>query len=102
VPLSTLRFGSKKWTPKDRALAVALTIHEDGLCSGCGQPRDRSWNEDMAGEYKAHRVICQGCMEAHLEQDAHGPRKPAEAIFVRDRTPEGYEPDPRMMPRFVD
>ena len=100
VPLSTLRYGSKKWTRKDRMLAVALTIHEDGLCNGCGQPRDRSWNEDMEGEYKAHRVLCQGCQAAHLEQDAHGPKKPAESIFVRDLSESGYEPDPRMMPQF--
>jgi len=83
-------------------LAVALTIHEDGLCSGCGHPRDRSWNEDMEGEYKAHRVLCQGCMAVHLEQDAHGARKPAEAIFVRDLSDPSYVPDPRMMPSFDD
>lgn len=81
-------------------MAIALTIHEDGLCSGCGQPRERSWNEDMEGEYKAFRVTCQGCQTAALEQDAHGHARPAESIFVRDRTPDGYDPDPRMMPRF--
>lgn len=53
----------------------------------------------MEGEYKAHRVLCQGCMAAHLEQDTHGPRKPAETIFVTDQSPDGYEPDARMMPR---
>jgi hypothetical protein len=100
VPLSTLRTGRKRWSVKDRMLALALTIHEDGLCPGCGQPRDRSWNEDMEGEFKVFRATCQGCQALHLEQDGHGARRPAETLFVRDRTPAGYSPDPRMMPKF--
>lgn len=100
VPHSTIRFGRnpRKWTTKDRLLAIALTIHEDGLCSGCGQPVDRSWNEDMAGEYKAHRRLCQGCQAAHLEQDRNGPLKAAEHLWVSDDSAPGFVPDPRLMP----
>ena len=51
----------------------------------------------MEGEYDAHRVVCQGCAELALEVDGN-PRKAAEAIWVTDGTPDGYEPDPRMFP----
>lgn len=83
---------------KDRLLAMALTAYEDAICPSCGQPRDRSWNEDMEGFYEAHRVTCQGCLALHLERDGQ-PVKPAEHLFVRDTSPDGYEPDPRMAPR---
>jgi len=101
IPHSTLRSGSKptRWTVKDRLLALALTVHEDGLCRGCGHPKDRSWNEDMEGEYQAHRVLCQACQAMHLATDGH-PLSPAETAFVLDITPDGYDPDPRMAPRF--
>lgn len=69
--------------------------HEDGLCSACGQPRDRSWNEDMDGYYTAHRATCQGCLTAHMEQEGQ-PRRPAETVWVTDDSPAGYVPDPRM------
>lgn len=103
IPHSTLRRGPTRkyrhrWTPTDRILALALTTHEDGLCGGCGQPRDRSWNADMEGEYETHRVMCQGCQALHLENDAR-PRGAAETVWVTDETPDGYEPDPRMFPK---
>lgn len=75
---------------------MALTVYEDGLCSGCGQPRDRSWNADMEGEYVAHRATCQGCATAHQAKDAR-PLATAETLWVVDDTPAGYEPDPRQM-----
>lgn len=96
VPHGTLRFGRKKWTPVDRVLALALTEYEDGLCSGCGHPRDRAWNEDMEGWYTAHRATCQSCQAASLEQDRNGARKAAETIYVTDDSPDGFAPDPRM------
>lgn len=34
MPLSKLRM----WSPHDYTLAVALQMHEDDLCSGCGHP----------------------------------------------------------------
>lgn len=100
VPHSTLRRGRKPrkgWTAKDRLLALALTAHEDGLCRSCGQPRDRSWNGDMEGYYKAHRATCQGCQAAHLNVDEHGALRPSQVVYVTDEAPDGYVPDPRQM-----
>ncbi len=52
----------------------------------------------MEGQYEAHRVLCQGCSAVHLADDV-SPRKAAETVYVMDRSPDGYVPDPRMMPR---
>lgn len=100
MPHGTIRFGRKpsKWSAKDRALALALTVHEDGLCGHCGQPRDRSWNEDMDGYYTVHRAVCLGCQALHMETDGR-PRRAAESIYVTDDSPDGYVPDPRMAPK---
>lgn len=73
-----------------------MTIHEDGICKGCGQPRDRSWNGDMEGEYVAHRATCLGCEAAHLAKEAR-PLGAAEVLFVTDEAPPDKQPDPRMM-----
>ena len=101
VPHSTIRRGRnpRKWTQTDRTLALALTVHEDGLHS-CGHPRDRAWNEDMEGWYTPHRVVCQACRAAALDMDARGKLQAGESTFVTDDTPAGFEPDPRMMPTF--
>jgi len=75
---------------------MALTAYEDGLCPGCGQPRDRAWNEDMEGHYETHRTMCHACQAKHLYDDAHGAPGAAEHQYVRDIAPVGYSPDPRM------
>lgn len=49
------------WTDDDRALMLALQLYEDGLCSGCGQPKDRAWHPDMDGWYEAYTYECNAC-----------------------------------------
>lgn len=97
VPHSTIRFGRnpRKWSPIDRTLAVALTMHEDGLCPKCGHSRDRSWNEDMDGWYKAHRATCVACRTIALETSGQALRSD-EMVYVTDDSPDGLVPDPRM------
>ena len=80
-------------------LALALTTHEDGLCGGCGQPRDRSWNGDMEGYYEVHSRTCQACQAVALHIDGHGAPKGAESLSVRDISDADFEPDPRMAAR---
>ena len=100
IPHSTLRRGTspRKWSPIDRTLALALTTHEDGLCAGCGQPRERSWNEDMDGYYEVHQATCQGCQAVANHVDGHGQPKGQDTLYLTDDSPDGYVPDPRMMP----
>lgn len=97
VPHSTIRFGRnpRKWSQIDRTLAIALTIYEDGLCPKCGHPRDRAWNEDMDGYYKAHRASCVACRASHYETAAT-PLRPDQVVYVTDEADPGYVPDPRM------
>ncbi len=53
----------------------------------------------MEGYYVAHTALCQGCQAASLHVDGHGQLKAAETVYVVDESPDGYVPDPRMMPQ---
>jgi hypothetical protein len=75
-----------------------LTSYEDGLCPGCGQPKDRAWNDDMADLYATHRATCIACQTVHTDTDAHKPG-PADRVWVTDVAPHGFEPDPRLAAR---
>lgn len=91
---------SGRWSQPDRLLALALTEYEQGLCSGCGQPRIRSINDDIDGYLVAHRYLCHGCKAAHDDVEAHGPLLPGQHVVVVDESEAGFEPDPRMLPKF--
>lgn len=103
VPHSTLRFPDRKhphrWTRADSILQLALTTHEDGLCPGCGQPRDRAWNDDMADLYHAHTVTCLACKVRYEDGPGRSERTPADHTFVTDDAPAGFVPDPRLGPQ---
>lgn len=63
VPLSFLR-GAKRlrWSVVDRLLAVALTIYEAGICSGCGQSLRESTDPELEDKWTTdlpHR--CHAC-----------------------------------------
>lgn len=65
------------WSEKDRLLLVALTLHEQGVCSGCGQPRSIGHDiANHAGEFDVHTDVCQGCeaLETHREHETQTPR----------------------------
>lgn len=100
IPHGALRFGRspKRWTERDRTLAIALTMYEDGLCGKCGQPRDRAWNGDMEGWYVAHRATCQACRAMALDLD-RTQLADGEQVYVMDETPPDFEPDPRQAHR---
>jgi hypothetical protein len=49
------------WTGDDRALMLALQLYEDGLCSGCGRPKERAWHPDMDGWYEPTTYECNAC-----------------------------------------
>lgn len=103
-PLNLLRFGREEWRVEDRVMAVALTLYEDSLCSGCGHPRDRAYNPDMEGYYVTREHTCQGCAardrhEAEL-RDKRDQRKPKAGLKVGvadEAWDEGYRPDPKAL-----
>lgn len=80
MPLSVLRGGAPggRWSEHDRSLAVALTLFEATLCSGCGQPVEESTSPEAdihngagAWHYEVpppHR--CYACTAVADAQDA--------------------------------
>lgn len=56
------------WSRKDLVLAEALTIYEEGLCSGCGFPAWMTYDGRNAGEFVLKDdVQCISCEQR--EQD---------------------------------
>lgn len=76
MPLSVIRGGRPQtaaWQPTDRMLATALTLYEQSLCPGCGQPREDCWND--ANAWEMHTTTCGSC--AVLERDREETKSPA-------------------------
>lgn len=43
-------------------MALALQMHEDGLCKGCGNPLDECADPNAANAYEAHQPVrCHAC-----------------------------------------
>lgn len=89
VPVSTMRGNKWGWTDADRALALALQVHEDSVCRGCGQYADESHDERSEGYYETRAVVCQACAEQDRQrqraQDEGGARdKPGEKRWITD------------------
>lgn len=59
----------KKWSQKDRALALALTLYEADLCQGCGQPMSLSSGEHPH-DYEVRNTRCMACAEIEEFQDS--------------------------------
>lgn len=80
-----------EWSYVDRVLMVAYVIAQDMLCSGCGQPRDESYNDDSAGWYETRDATCQGC--AAVERDAKDRKDTdhARKVWVVDTRPPEVE-----------
>lgn len=73
---------ASRWTPKNRALALALTIYEAGLCKGCGQPMHESIDED-GPQYSAEDIHCRGC--AIMSQAGSDADKPGTKWYLTSR-----------------
>ena len=95
-PLVILRGAKgKRWTTVDRTLAVALTLSQDLICSGCGQPKHEAWNPDSEGYYEAKDAECQGCAELARDSKKHEDHDPARKVWtINTRTAE----DPPLRP----
>jgi hypothetical protein len=52
----------------------------------------------MAGLYTAHHATCLACQVAHQDGEGRDARSPADHLYVTDDAPDGFTPDPRMMP----
>lgn len=82
------RTPTDRWTEHDRSLAVALTLHEATLCTGCGQPLEESTapeadpsNRDAAWTYEAPTPVrCHGCTALEHRQDTYSEADAARAL----------------------
>jgi hypothetical protein len=103
-PLNLIRLGEDRWRWEDRALAVALTMYEDGLCGRCGHPRDRAYNPDMDGHYSLVEHTCHACAvrDRDVAELAGGEVEPGRMVaVVDDAWVSGFEPDPEMLRKIL-
>ena len=71
----------KKWTARDRAFALALTLYEADLCQGCGQPMSMS-SGDHPHDYDIRTTGCMGCSEIEEHRDNSKKPLPGEKTYV--------------------
>lgn len=57
------------WSDRDRVLALALTLYEDGLCSGCGMHRSVTHGDHNVGRWETGDDICHGCEPVEAQRD---------------------------------
>ncbi len=63
------------WSDKDRLLALALTMHEDGLHS-CGHPKSLAFSADSDGIWEVVTHVCEACAAVQNHKQASEGRKP--------------------------
>ena len=73
---------------------MALTAYEDGMCSGCGQPKDLTYNPDAEGWYEAREVACAGCAAQHEHGKDQKQATPGGKLYVVDTRPVDVELKP--------
>ena len=49
------------WLSSDTLAALAWQSYLDGLCPGCGHPRDESMAREHQNDYEATSLRCFGC-----------------------------------------
>jgi hypothetical protein len=61
------------WTPEDQSLMLAWREYQDGLCDGCGHPKETAWHHlsedtfEMTGEF-----VCWACTAANpVDEKGH-------------------------------
>jgi hypothetical protein len=77
--LDTGRAREHGWGEKDVLLAMALTVHEDGLCRGCGHPVEECTSPaaDPDNRESTHTYLvgpptrCHACTALAKAEDAH-------------------------------
>jgi len=73
-------------TQIDRMVAIALTMFEQSLCPGCGQPAHKTRGDRNVGRFEAHDdEICHGCepLEA-LREDKNRATFPGQKVYLAE------------------
>lgn len=72
---------ARTWSEEDRALAVALDLHERALCpGGCGHYLDETSEED--GWHEVHTVVCDACAARDRYREETKDREPGEILYI--------------------
>jgi len=59
-----------RWTQEDLLLTLAQQQYEDGLCAGCGEPRDAAYHGARGnGYYDRKTLSCAGCAALGAKHD---------------------------------
>lgn len=78
----------KKFTGKDRAFALALTVYEADLCQGCGKPMSltgHAQGEHAKQSYSIDTITCIGCEELEMNRESSKEPVKGEKVFlIRD------------------
>lgn len=71
---------------RDRMIALALQLHEDSLCSGCGLPHSKTRGDENVGRYEwRDDEICHGCeSKSSLTEDKNRDAFPGQLIYPVD------------------
>jgi hypothetical protein len=70
---------TRRFTDTDRLLAVALTLHEDGL-HRCGHPRSLAFEDYNDGLFEIREEVCHAC--AVIEQHKVAKDQPGSVASV--------------------
>lgn len=75
---------ASQWTDEDRALMLALRIHQDSLCPGCGHPKNTAWHHQSIDSFEMDgEFVCWACTAAQ-HPDKDGQRDPVTYPVVVD------------------
>lgn len=68
------------WSEQDKLITLAFREYEDGLCSGCGQPRDRAYHGAGSGYFDRRTIQCAGCATLGAKHDEQ--RSPGDKDYL--------------------
>ena len=78
--------GEPLWLDEDRAWALALTLEENEVCGGCGQPLAECTDpRNEFGVYQASVWRCHACTAKDAEGEKYKEAKPGLYLSVRRR-----------------
>lgn len=69
-PLTMWGGNGRKWTDKDRLLALAVHLHDASLCPDCRQPARLAHDPEWSTWYDTETVDCGACAATERDNKA--------------------------------
>lgn len=84
-------------------MSLALEIHEESKCSGCGHYADEAWDPDADGHFEVDdSLVCAACAARERHTKDEKSREPGQMLRTYDARVEGYKPVRRPAPPAPD